>query len=103
MQRLCDCSIRGLFGTPHTNGGWHTKVMNIVMTLGFLVIRIPVCTVCTSAIFAHLGAVLPPSLEWQLSFVIVATVTGITLLNYYWLYLMVSGVVKGGKAAQKQA
>ena len=83
--------------------GWPLKVMNVVMTLAFLFIRIPVCTVCTSAIFAHLGAVLPPSLEWQLSLVIVTTVTGITFLNYYWLYLMVSGVFKGGKAAQKQA
>ena len=84
--------------------GWPLQVANVLMVLSFLVIRMPVCTLCVTAIYTHLPALLHPAIpEWQLSLACIGTVTIITLLNYYWMWLMLSGITKGGKAAQKTA
>jgi hypothetical protein len=81
--------------------GWPLQVMNVVMVLGFMAVRMPICTLCITAIYTHLPALLPPAIEWQLSAACIGTVSIITVLNYYWMYLMLSGITKGGKAAQK--
>eukprot|EP00937_MAST-01D_sp_MAST-1D-sp2_P006091 g6091.t1 len=89
-----------LLAFGHT--GWLLQLMNVVMTLSFLIIRIPVCTVCTSAVLAHLPAMWAQQ-ELPLFLACAVTVPVITVLNYYWIGLMFAGITRGGKHAKKDA